>query len=50
MRVYENQYESVRKLYNSIKDCSNSNLHSRNTLFWFKNWLKKGVIEIVVWV
>ena len=45
MRMYENQ-----KLCNSIKDCSNSNLHSRNTLFWLKSDLKKGIIEIVVWV
>ena len=30
-------YESVQKPYNSIKGCSNSNIHSRNTLFWLKS-------------
>ena len=29
-------YESVRKSYKCIQHCSNSNLHSRNTIFWLK--------------
>ena len=33
-----------------VKPRSNSNLHSGNTLFWLKKWLKKGITGIVVWV
>ena len=39
MAPYESvgkSYESVRKLYKCIQHCSNSNLHSRNTIFWLK--------------
>ena len=34
MRVYENN--------KSVQDCSNSNLHSCNTLLWLKKKAKKG--------
>ena len=44
------QYQSVRKPYKSVQDCSNSNLHSCDTLFWLKRGLNKGITEIVVWV
>ena len=43
-------YLSVWKSYKSVQDCSNSNLHSRNTLFWLKRGLEKGTTEIVVHV
>ena len=33
-----------------VKLRSNPNLHPRNTLFWLKKWLEKGIAGIVVWV
>ena len=29
---------------------SDSNLHSRNTIFWLKKVFQKGVMEMKVWV
>ena len=35
--------------YKNVQNRSNPNLHSRNTLFWLKKWLKWVLWELTFW-
>ena len=39
LNMYSVELRSVEQYL--VKQRSNSNLHSRNTLFWLKKWLKR---------
>ena len=47
MGVYGN-HAKVSKIAVKCARLLNPNLHSHNTLFWLKRWLKKGIVGVRV--
>ena len=49
IKVYRNCIKVSVRLYKSVQDYSNLNLHSYNTPFWLNRCLKMGIPGMGVW-